>query len=311
MRNLEKVIAAGGISVCLLFSPSSVLRENPRQKIPEASLQQIVLSDSENQQVSSGALETVVNAQAYPENSSVAMASAASAVSPATAKPYVPKVYTHKDTKEKVIAITIDDIYDASLLKKAVSLGEKYGVQFTFFPIGKTIRANAAVYKDALKKGHEIELHSYTHAWATNKEFQGTSDKIYTNYANNIKALRDYVDPKIVFHFARPPGGNGYFGYIKTPLGLYTPLSQAIGKLKNYNFQTPVDAVLWSADSMFVGGKLTDSAYVYSYFRKNLGPGEIFLYHTREADFAVMEKIIKYAQEKGYKMVTLSELLGK
>ena len=243
--------------------------------------------------------------------SSVSTASTSSVASTAPVKSYVPKVYTHKDTKEKVIAITIDDIYDASLLKKAIALGDKYQVKFTFFPIGKTVKANADLYKEALKKGHEIELHSYTHAWATNKEVQGTADKIYANYANDIKALRDYVDPKIVFHFARPPGGAGYFGYISTKLGLYTPLSQAIGKLKNYNFQVPVDAALWNGDSMFVNGKLTDSAYVYSYFKKYVSPGDIFLYHTRAADFDAMENIIKYAKQNGYKLVTLEALLGK
>ncbi|MCX6709964.1 MAG: polysaccharide deacetylase family protein [Candidatus Woesearchaeota archaeon] len=309
MHGLEKIVLTGSISVCLLFSPSFALKESAEQKIPDESLQQIVISSpSESPSVPSGALEEVVKSADSPAVQNVVLSQTAVVI---TAKPYVPKIYTHSDTTKKEIAITIDDIYDTKLLRKALDLADKYGVKFTLFPIGKTIQSNPEIYKEALKEGHEIELHSYTHAWATNKEVQGTADKIYANYANGIKALRDYVDSKIVFHFARPPGGAGYFGYINTKLGLYTPLSQAIGRLKNYNFSTPVDAVLWNGDSMFVNGKLTDSAYVYSYFKKWLSPGDIFLYHTREADFAVMESIIKYAKENGYKMVTLAELLGK
>ncbi|PIN71863.1 hypothetical protein COV21_03965 [Candidatus Woesearchaeota archaeon CG10_big_fil_rev_8_21_14_0_10_45_5] len=301
MSRTKHVLMKGLVALCIAIVGNSAF-VNSMAKAPTNATPVQQSSD-----VSSQSLDELI----FKEMHDIAYKKYQPQQKPAKKQEYIPQIYCSAKTDEKVIAITIDDLYDLDLVREALSLGDKYGVKFTFFPIGKTVKRDPELYKELLAKGHEIELHTYTHAWATNKNVQGTFDRIYKNYADDINTLRDCIDPNLVFHFARPPGGAGYFGYSSTKLGLYEPLSKAIGALEDCNFGVPVDVAIWSGDSMFVNGKLTDSEYVLSYFKKTLSPGKIFLYHTREADFSVMEDIIKYAKSQGYTMVTLESLLGK
>ncbi|GEM_PF-1950996 len=220
----------------------------------------------------------------------------------------LPIIYWSKKTDEKVIAITIDDCYNSTYVKEALSLGKKYDVLFTFFPIGNVAAKNPELWKQVLKEGHEIELHSQNHAWATKQ----TKEQLYKNYSDNIKTFHTLVDKNMVFHFLRPSGGNGIFGYTTTKEGIYLPLQNAAIKIVKDNNNVPIDIAMWTGDSMFDSEhNLTDSNYVYNYLKNTLAPGKIYLYHTRDADFDALEKIILYAQSEGYKLVTLEELLNQ
>ncbi len=224
-------------------------------------------------------------------------------------KDYIPRVYISKETKEKVIAITIDDLYISKLVRKSLEIAKKYNIKFTFFPAGIAVEQDPELYKEIVAQGHELELHGYEHYSVTDKKYQKTVEKIQENYLKEMDVIHDLVDESLIFHFIRPAFGSGYIGYSKTKEGIYPPLSEAVSNLKRYNLDNSIDLVIWSKDFMFKDGRYTTQEEVLEFFKKNLGPGEIFLYHTRKEDISVLDKIVEYALSKGYKIVTLTELL--
>ncbi len=75
------------------------------------------------------------------------------------------KIVTRKKNYgQKVIAITIDDCYNISLLKEAVEIADKENAKITFFPTGKAMLMAPGLWKKIYENGHEIELHTQTHA---------------------------------------------------------------------------------------------------------------------------------------------------
>ena len=72
-------------------------------------------------------------------------------------------VYVHKNTSEKIVALTFDDGPHPQKTERILNILSKYNVKATFFVIGE----NAQQYPDVLKKtadlGHEIGNHTYDH----------------------------------------------------------------------------------------------------------------------------------------------------
>jgi peptidoglycan/xylan/chitin deacetylase (PgdA/CDA1 family) len=222
-------------------------------------------------------------------------------------KLYEPKVYFFKENSNKEIAITIDDCYSYKDLAAIYELSKKYNVRFTFFPIGTTIKSNATILKKLLDVGNEIELHGYYHQSVLKLK---TETNIFNNYNDEITAMKKYVNSNLVFHYIRPPYGEGVFNYTKTKLGMYTPLFDAIKKI-NINNQLTMNVAMWDADhfSSIQGVKLSNKKnIIINYFKEKLPTRTIFLFHTTDADTSALEEVIKYALSKDYKLVTLYQL---
>lgn len=212
------------------------------------------------------------------------------------------KVVWKKKTHEPMIAITIDDCYSGALLRKAVDVAKRHEVKLTFFPTGDAAKQYPDLWRTIHAEGHEIELHTQSHTQMA----KVTEEKQYEAYRKNIDTMRAILGESVRFAFVRPPCGSGVFGYEKS--GCMPSYRRAIERLAEYN-GSPIDIAMWTGDSLFVNGKQSSGEHVQRYFRETLAPGMVYLYHTRKPDIEQLEGMVQYAKEKGYRVVTLKELL--
>ena len=82
-----------------------------------------------------------------------------------TAEGFLPVFSKAINTEEKIIAITVDDCFQANNLRKIVDKALEYGGKLTIFPIGENVlrEEQGKILKDAWEHGFELENHTYTH----------------------------------------------------------------------------------------------------------------------------------------------------
>lgn len=196
------------------------------------------------------------------------------------------QIIARVDTNEKVVALTFDDApteYTEPVLK---TLQEKH-VKATFFVIGSNLEKYPEIGKHLIQQGHEIGNHSYSHQRMLLKsqsfidqEIQKTNTLIRkTGYTGEI--------------FFRPPNSKKLFG-----LPWY---------LQAHNIKTITADV--EPDTY---GSTTE--FFTSYTSENTKPGSIILLHpfceACSAQREAISKIIDNLEAKGYRFVTVSELLN-
>jgi peptidoglycan-N-acetylglucosamine deacetylase len=188
---------------------------------------------------------------------------------------------------EKVIALTFDDGPWKETTPQMLDILKQNGVKATFFWVGTAIQENPEIAKQVVSEGHAIANHTFHHwykqmdAATAKSEIDRTADLIYKT--TRVKTT-----------LFRPPGGylnNGLVSYAKS---------------QNYA------VVMWSQTSAD-----TDPKAKYPVFVKNVlrdaKPGGIVLMHDgggdRRRTVQALPGIIKGLQEKGYRFVTVPELL--
>ena len=181
---------------------------------------------------------------------------------------------------DKVVALTFDD-GPSQYTDKILKLLKKYDACATFFVVGNKVNFYDDTLREMLKQGSEIGNHSYSHKLLTRlseKEFKEDLNKTQ----EIIKKLTGFT-PKVF----RPTYG-GYTNKIK----------------KN----TDLSFVLWDVDSRDWSVKKKDK--ILKNVLPNVKSGSIVLMHdNHEYSLKALEPMIKELKAKGYKFVTVSELL--
>ena len=181
---------------------------------------------------------------------------------------------------DKVVALTFDD-GPSKYTDKILDVLKKYNACGTFFLIGNKVDFYGDTLIRMLKEGSEIGNHSYDHKLLTRlskEEFQEEINK--TQEA--IKRVTGFT-PTLF----RPT----YGGYTNT--------------LKSY---TDLKFVLWDVDSRDWQVKTKDK--ILKNVLPNVKSGSIILMHdNHEYSLNALEDIISNLKKKGYKFVTVSELL--
>ena len=206
-----------------------------------------------------------------------------SQVEPPVEDGFLPVCY-RCNTDRKVVAITIDDCFDMTHMAEALDLCEKYGIVVTFFPLGETLKeADRELWLRAIDLGCEIGSH-------TNRHYDLGKSRA-TTIIDSCGLFQEKLDKALGFHYKvnslRPP-----FGNLKNSSGSIIDARRA---LMLYGFDHVVN---WDVSQ-------TDPAKAI----KNVRNGSILLYHTRARDIQCIETLIPQLQEKGFEMVTVSELL--
>ncbi|BAZ14814.1 polysaccharide deacetylase [Calothrix sp. NIES-4071] len=188
---------------------------------------------------------------------------------------------------EKVIALTFDDGPWKDTTQQMLDILKQNNIKATFFWVGTSIQENPDMAKKVVADGHAIGNHTWHHWYkqmdtATAKsEIDKTVDLIYKT--TGVKTT-----------LFRPPGG-----YLNNGLAAYA-------KSQNYA------VVMWSQTSAD-----TDPKAKYEVFVKNVlrdaKPGSIVLMHDgggdRRRTVQALPKIISGLREKGYRFVTVPEIL--
>lgn len=193
-------------------------------------------------------------------------------------------VFKKAETQEKMIAITVDDCYQAENLRQIVDKALEVGGKLTIFPIGKNVirEPHAQYLKYAWEQGMELENHTYTH----NGLYRCSDEELAEEIFMQNLALSYILGAEYEVNFLRPKGGD----------------ARNDQRIHSYCKQMGYEGIAhWSKSG---------SSSSISKLKEGLAPGEIYLFHTTDKDLALLLEFIPYAVEQGYQLVTLNEMFG-
>ncbi|NLY85410.1 MAG: polysaccharide deacetylase family protein [Tissierellia bacterium] len=200
-------------------------------------------------------------------------------------------VFSKGTKKQKVIALSFDDGPHPKYTIEILDILKEYDIKATFFVLGMHAEKYPEIIKRQVEEGHEIGNHSYSHInmrKATKKqireEFEKTQEIIYS-----IAKIR----PKVF----RPPYGNYNRDVIEIISSDDIPIVLWTFYQDSKDWSNPgVDSIVNTTLSKVQNG---DIILFHDYVYKNES-------HTVEA----LKIIIPELLNKGYKFVTISELLN-
>ncbi len=184
------------------------------------------------------------------------------------------------DYNDRIVALTFDD-GPSRYTSKILDVLKKYDACGTFFVIGNKVDFYDETLTRMLKEGSEIGNHSYSHKWLnrlSREEFERELNKTQ----EEVQKATGFT-PKLF----RPTYG-GYSDRLKSYTDLYF--------------------VLWDVDSR--DWKVKSKDKILRNVLPNVKDGSIVLMHDNHAYAAnAIETVVKSLKDKGYKFVTVSELL--
>ena len=195
----------------------------------------------------------------------------------------------HGSRESKKVAITVDDCYKTATewIEADVELCKQYGIHMTFFPLYKTgclLPEYRELWQSVLDVGCEIGCHGYQHLHL------GSFD--YWTLVKRLGMWQEKLDETLGYHYEtrwiRGPGGS-------IENGRKLNKDQVISALKRYGYQ---HIVHWDVSETINMEKAL----------KKIQNGSIMLFHSKKKDTRFLEKLIPELQERGFEMVTLSEL---
>jgi peptidoglycan-N-acetylglucosamine deacetylase len=198
------------------------------------------------------------------------------------------KIFWHGNSKLPEIALTFDDGPSHKNTPIVLDILKKNDVKATFFVLGKFVLRNKDVLKQEYLDGHVIGNHTFNHAKGSITDIK----KIKAELMSCDKAVYDITGTHMKYF--RPP-----FGY------------------ENWRFLTEAElddytVILWTVDVGDWNATRTKSEII-SRVEKNTRNGSIILLHdggaSREAVVEALPTLIKDLKQKGYKFVTIPEMI--
>jgi peptidoglycan/xylan/chitin deacetylase (PgdA/CDA1 family) len=195
---------------------------------------------------------------------------------------------THVDGAGPVVALTLDDGPTVDYTGEVLDILREEGVPVTFFVVGEALERNPDLCRAIVAEGHELANHTYSHPHMVLKSYSTVRDEIERTDAL-IRACG--YEGEIYF---RAPGGKQF---------LVLPYYLArVGK----------KSISWDVAPEWRG---YDAAGLVDRTIAETQPGSIILLHamyeSREETRQALPEVIRGLKEKGYRFVTLSELLEK
>nr|WP_251047622.1 LysM peptidoglycan-binding domain-containing protein [Planococcus sp. ISL-110] len=195
---------------------------------------------------------------------------------------------TKGNTTSKVVALTFDDGSDGTNINKILDILSANNVKATFFLTGSGAKNHPTWIKNISAKGHQLGNHSYSHPDFTKLTAAKIKSELDTTEAT-IKGLTGKTTKPIF----RAPFGASNAAVLK-----------AVGDAGyTHTIQWNIDTVDWKGVS---STQITDKVL------NNIVPGSIVLMHTgagASGTPGALPSMISKLKAKGYKFVTVSELL--
>ena len=197
-------------------------------------------------------------------------------------------IFHSEDCEEKTIALTFDDGPHPRYTKQILDILEKYGVKATFFFVGQNIEYYPEAARAVVDAGHEIGNHTYTH----NRVKAMSQDEVFAEMSRCDDMIYRLGECQTVLF--RPP--EGAFG-------------EAVEKSAE---MLGYSVILWSIDTR--DWDHSTPAEIFQNVTQNIDSGDIILMHDyvgyNSPTPQALELIIPELQSRGYKFVTVSELIN-
>jgi peptidoglycan-N-acetylglucosamine deacetylase len=201
-------------------------------------------------------------------------------------------IYTHGPRAEKIVALTFDDGPNDPYTGQILDVLKQEGVHATFFCVGMNAEREPGTVRRIAAEGNEIGNHSYAH-----RKRDALLDVRYTDAARTSDILRGITGilPRLY----------------RAPNGFHTPWSlRAVA-------ERGMRAVGWDVESNDWDEPGVNTIVMRTVDR--VQPGSIILLHDgdnirlgadRGQQAAAVRTIIETLKTRGYRFVTISEMLG-
>src|SRR5213082_3823385 len=184
------------------------------------------------------------------------------------------------------IAMTFDDGPSATLTPKLLDLLAARHIKATFFVIGENVAEHPEIVARAAREGHEIASHSWSHP-----NFAKMSQE-------SVRSQLQRTDDAIKSAIGKSPT------LLRPPYGSITEREK-----RWIHDEFGYDIVLWDVDPL--DWKRPGPAVVRNRILKETRPGSIVLSHDiHPGTIEAMPSTIDALEAKGFKFVTVSELIG-
>lgn len=202
-----------------------------------------------------------------------------------------PSLWVNKgNTSDRVIALTIDDGSDGGNYSRILQILDKHNVKATFFLTGQGAEHHPQHIRSTVAKGHEIGNHSYNHPDFT---------KISATEMRNQLSRTETIIRNLTGKSTKP--------YFRAPFGAVNAnVLNTVGNAGyTYTFHWTIDTLDWTGNS---------ATTIYNRVMNGLQPGAIVLMHTgigaRNMP-AALDRLIPAIKSRGYRFVTISQLMGR
>lgn len=189
------------------------------------------------------------------------------------------------DTKEPVIALTIDDGPQSETTEAILDVLERHRVKATFFMLSDEIPGHEEVLQRIVANGHELGNHMTT----DESSIRLSSQDFQTKFMSADQALAAYD----TVNWFRP--GMGWYNRRMLNVIEAQGYQLVLGSLFPYDTHLPsVQFAEW-------------------FVLTNLDPGDILVLHDGpknrgERTIHLLERLLPQIQNRGYRIVTLTEL---
>ncbi len=191
-----------------------------------------------------------------------------------------------KSTSDKVVALTFDDGPSPKTTEKVLALLAQFDMKASFFLIGKHVKEHPEIVKKIMDGGHSIGHHSYHHHFWF--DFYGKK-KVMTELKDSMIEIEHIID--------------------KTPLLFRPPYGVTNPSIATAIQQLGLHSVGWNIRTLDTVKKDRDS--VLNIVKKKLKPGSVILLHDSLPNSPeILEGILRFLNEQGYRSVTVDELFN-
>ncbi len=190
-----------------------------------------------------------------------------------------PEAPREVDTSAPMVALTFDD-GPSTVTNRILDCLNQYGAKATFFVVGKNAKARPEILKRAYDSGMEIGNHTMNHPNLKTL----SAENITAELSSAADAVYNAIGTKPLL--LRPPYGN----YNQT-------VSNVCG----------VPIITWSVDTLDWKTRNTEST-VHTVLSEVKDGSIILMHDLYDATAAATEQIVPALIERGYRLVTVSEL---
>ena len=207
----------------------------------------------------------------------------------------------------KEVAITFDDGPDPAWTPKILDILKRYNVKGTFFMIGEEAEDNVGVMKRVFREGHEIGNHTFTHPDIS--EISDRQVDLQLNLTERLFAAKLGVQPV----YFRPP-----YSIDQEPDT--NDQAAPVDRIEHLGYVIvgdKIDTNDWDEHPRKSPQEIIDSVFkqIEEANTKTWMRGSIILMHdgggNRQPTVDALPKLIESLRAHGYKIVPVSELIGK
>lgn len=195
------------------------------------------------------------------------------------------------ETADSLVALTLDDGPSTAYTDTVLAVLRERNVKATFFVTGREVEANLEEARRIVADGHELGNHSYTHPQMMLK----SPERIRQEVDRTDAAIRKAGHQGTIYF--RPPYAKKLF---------YLPW---------YLSQTDRTTIMWDVEPESFQEIGKKANLIAEHVLAEVEPGSIILLHvmyeSRAPSREVLPFLIDGLRAKGYRLVTVSELLQK